>query len=97
MVPRVLLHGAAVCLLAPCIAESQNDPIVPKTLQAGLLARFEESSSRVLRLAEAIPDDRFAWRPAPGVRSISEVLVHIGLRQLLHDDGCGSQAIDSDR
>jgi uncharacterized damage-inducible protein DinB len=44
-----------------------------------MLARFEESSSKVLQLAEAIPGDKYSWRPAPEVRSISEVLVHIGL------------------
>jgi uncharacterized damage-inducible protein DinB len=30
-------------------------------------------------LAEAIPADKYAWRPAPGVRSISEVYMHIAL------------------
>ena len=30
-----------------------------------------------INLAEATPDDKFAWRPAPGVRSTSEVYMHI--------------------
>ena len=30
-----------------------------------------------MSLAEATPADKFAWRPAPGVRSISEVYMHI--------------------
>jgi uncharacterized damage-inducible protein DinB len=54
-------------------------PVVPKTLRAGLLARFDESMGKVLQLAEAIPEARYAWRPASGVRSISETLVHIAL------------------
>jgi uncharacterized damage-inducible protein DinB len=29
-----------------------------------------------IRLAEAIPAEKYTWRPAPGVRSIAEVLLH---------------------
>jgi uncharacterized damage-inducible protein DinB len=28
------------------------------------------------RLAEAIPAEKYSWRPAPGVRSVAEVLMH---------------------
>ena len=28
-------------------------------------------------MAEATPEEKFAWRPAPGVRSTSEVYMHI--------------------
>ena len=54
-------------------------PVVPPTLRAGLLARFDEASGKALQLAEAIPAAKYAWRPAPGVRSISETLVHLAL------------------
>jgi len=36
-------------------------------------------SEQLLALAEATPADKFAWRPAPGVRSTSEVYVHIAM------------------
>jgi uncharacterized damage-inducible protein DinB len=36
-------------------------------------------SRQLVALAEAIPDDKFGWRPAPGVRSVSEVYMHIAL------------------
>ena len=36
-------------------------------------------SRQLVALAEAIPAEKFAWRPAPGVRSTSEVLMHIAL------------------
>jgi len=32
---------------------------------------------QLIALAEATPADKFAWRPAPGVRSTSEVYMHI--------------------
>ena len=34
-------------------------------------------SRQLIALAEAIPADKYAWRPAPGVRSVSEVFMHI--------------------
>src|SRR5882724_13565565 len=37
------------------------------------------SARPLLALAEAMPEEKFAWRPAPGVRSTSEVYMHIAL------------------
>jgi uncharacterized damage-inducible protein DinB len=36
-------------------------------------------SRQLVALAEAIPADKFAWRPGPGVRSTGEVFMHIAL------------------
>jgi len=36
-------------------------------------------SRQLVALAEATPADKFAWRPAAGVRSVSEVYMHIAL------------------
>lgn len=36
-------------------------------------------SRQLIALAEAIPADKYSWRPAPGVRSVSEVLMHAAL------------------
>lgn len=35
------------------------------------------SSERVVALAEAIPEDTYKWRPAEGVRSVEEAILHI--------------------
>ena len=34
-------------------------------------------SRLLISLAEAIPADKYGWRPGPGVRSVSEVIMHI--------------------
>jgi hypothetical protein len=34
---------------------------------------------RAIQLAEAFPPERYAWRPAETARSVSEVLVHLGV------------------
>ena len=36
-------------------------------------------SRQLISLADAIPADKYSWRPAPGVRSVSEVYMHIAL------------------
>ncbi len=36
-------------------------------------------SRQLIALAEATPAEKFAWRPAPGVRSVSEVYMHIAI------------------
>lgn len=38
---------------------------------------MKEVEEKVVGLAEAIPADKYGWRPAPGVRSVSEALMHI--------------------
>jgi hypothetical protein len=36
-------------------------------------------SHQLVALAEATPSEKFAWRPGSGVRSMSEVYMHIAL------------------
>ena len=36
-------------------------------------------SRQLVALAEAFPAEKFTWRPAPGVRSTSEVFMHVAI------------------
>ena len=38
---------------------------------------LDSLQSKFLALAEAIPAEKYAWRPAPGVRSIGEAFMHV--------------------
>ncbi|MEI9977112.1 MAG: DinB family protein [Ignavibacteriota bacterium] len=42
-----------------------------------LLLPFDDLEKQVVALAKAIPEEKYAWRPGPGVRSFKEVLLHI--------------------
>jgi uncharacterized damage-inducible protein DinB len=42
-----------------------------------ILAEVMIQEDKFTRLAEAIPADKFTWRPAPDVRSIAEVFLHV--------------------
>ncbi len=48
-------------------------------LWQGYDGEWRHVSSQLIALAEATPEEKFAWRPAPGVRSTSEVYMHIAM------------------
>ena len=41
------------------------------------LQQLADVEKKVTSLVEAVPAEKYSWRPAPGVRSISEVFTHI--------------------
>ena len=45
----------------------------------GYDGEWSHVSQQLIALAEAIPAEKYSWRPAPGVRSISEVIMHIAI------------------
>jgi len=73
---RLLLIVGFALLLGLAAALAQEDL---SDLGSGWLPEFNHSCTQILSLAKATPPDKFSWRPAPGVRSISEVYMHIAL------------------
>lgn len=49
----------------------------PDGLFQGYDGEWMHVSQQLVALAEATPADKFAWRPAAGIRSTSEVYMHI--------------------
>lgn len=49
----------------------------PAGVRGEILAQFDEAADKLVQLAEAIPQDKFTWRPGAGVRSVSEVFLHV--------------------
>ena len=75
------MRGTAllVCLVlsftTPALAEHHEGE---GSMFTGTLAgNFEFVSGRLVQLAEAMPDELYTWRPAEGVRSTSETLMHV--------------------
>ena len=65
----VVLGGATL--------RAQVDPL--EGLWQGYDGEWGHVSRQLVALAEAIPSEKFAWRPAPGVRSTAEVFMHIAI------------------
>jgi len=53
------------------------DDVKPAVAAIDLMNPFEDSSTKLLSLIKAIPDEKWDWRPSPGVRSIREVYLHV--------------------
>ncbi len=75
----LLLAVAALPALAKTPA--QNTPQPAARPAVGFGAEFQvqlaDVEEKIVSLAEATPADKFAWRPAGDIRSISEVYMHI--------------------
>lgn len=69
----VILAGLLVC--APGVFAQK----MPEGIWEGYDGEWKHVSKQLVELAEVTPAERFAWRPAPGVRSTSEVYMHIVL------------------
>lgn len=78
--PALALLLLLVCLLVPAAsALGQTEaPAKAAGFRAEYLAQLDDTEKKVMSLAEAIPADKYAWRPSDGVRSVSEVFVHLG-------------------
>jgi len=63
-------------------------------VQAELIAQLDDAASKLQQLGEAIPQDKQAWRPAPGVRSVAEVLSHVTVANYLIVGFAGVKAPD---
>ena len=71
---------AGVCALLvlfamPAVSARAQDPL--DGVWQGYDGEWRHASSQLIALAETTPEKGFAWRPAPGVRSTSEVYMHI--------------------
>lgn len=64
---------AAVALLMSLAVQ----PAAAASMAELFLQDFDSVEKKYIDLAEAIPADKFNWRPSEGVRSVSEVFMHV--------------------
>jgi uncharacterized damage-inducible protein DinB len=76
---EILLAVCAVTLLPHRTTAQEKPAAAPAVTGARgeFLAEVAYYEQRYTRLAEAIPAEKYSWRPAEGVRSIGEVYTHI--------------------
>jgi uncharacterized damage-inducible protein DinB len=82
VVRRVFCLVGLLWLCLPLAASAQEKPPAPLiTPTSGARLEFLDEVSfyeqRYIRLAEAIPEEKYNWHPGEGVRSIGEVFAHI--------------------
>lgn len=68
---RTLAFAVALATLVPLQARAQAG------LMAELTKDMHDVHGKLVALAKATPQDKLSYRPAPGVRSTSEVFLHV--------------------
>lgn len=72
-------------LLTACLAVSaparptQAKSTEPAGFRAEVLRRIQEAEGKLLELAQAIPQEKYSWRPEAEVYSICEVYTHVAI------------------
>ena len=72
LVPLALALAAAPAARSQAVIDARSAAF----LRDKYVADLDTVHVKVMALAAAIPEDKYTWRPATGVRSISEVLMH---------------------
>lgn len=76
---RALLSALALGLLAA--ANPVAAPVAAQDRPAGVrgevLAYLADAEQKMIALAEAFPAEKYTWRPGEGVRSVSELFLHM--------------------
>ncbi len=72
------IRPCAIVVLALMPALAAAAPAPPKHgFRAEFLHDLADVERKIVDLAMATPAEKYGWRPAPGVRSVSEVYMHI--------------------
>jgi uncharacterized damage-inducible protein DinB len=85
---KAFLATLLVSLSCPCLAQK------PGGFQSDYLRELQVPATQLVQLAEAMPAEKYSWRPGPGVRSVGEVYVHIAAGNFLLLDIAGVKAPD---
>ena len=69
---RFLVIATSLTVLATTAGAQASGAVI-----ADLIRDVDEVQMKLVGLARAIPADKYGWRPAQGVRSIGEVVMHV--------------------
>ena len=72
-----VLVAVFVAAPRPALAQAATQAAPATGFRAEFLADWDDFSKKVVSLAEAMPAEKFTWRPNPQVRSVSEIYMHI--------------------
>ena len=67
----------AVLIGATAVARGAEPTAAPTGFRAEFIAEVDSVGKKLTNLAGAMPQEKYGWRPAPGIRSVSEVYVHV--------------------
>lgn len=77
------LAAAALVAAAPALHAQAADTAAATGVRKELIQQLDDAERKLVALATAVPQDKMTWRPDSGVRSMSEVLVHVAGANLM--------------
>jgi uncharacterized damage-inducible protein DinB len=73
-----IVAGMAMLAIAPAArAQDAFNATSAAHVRDEFVSDMDTLHVKIIALAKAIPADKYNWRPAPGVRSVSEALMHV--------------------
>jgi len=85
--PLLAQGGAPAQAAAPAAAAAMEAP--QSGFRADVLKEWNALEKKFVGLAEAIPQEKYTWRPTPETRSVSETLLHVAGGNYFYLDGMG--------
>jgi hypothetical protein len=73
----VAIAGSLATPTRSLFAQDVIDAKSAAHLRDQFLTDMDTVHAKIMALAMAIPEEKYSWRPGPGVRSVSEVLGHL--------------------
>jgi len=97
-VKKTFLLMLAILVAVPLLGQSAAPAATPAAaameapksgFRADFLKEWDALEKKFVGLAEAIPQEKYTWRPTPEVRSVSEVFLHVAGGNYFYLDGMG--------
>ena len=91
MSERLLLRASvlAFSLAAAAFSAGADQPAASSGFRTDLTASIDDAGKKLVDLAQAMPADKYGWRPSDGVRSVSEVFMHVAAGSYLFPNFLG--------
>jgi len=86
---RIAALAALLLACAPLARAAE-----PSCIRGEMLASIADVRHKVMTLAQAMPDRKFSWRPERGVRSVSEVYLHMAGANFMYPSYAGVKPPD---
>lgn len=71
------MRRTGILLSLPALAHEEAKPAADGAVRQEILRQIEDAEKKLTALAEAMPAEKYGWRPAEKVRSMGEVFMHV--------------------
>lgn len=70
-------YFASLFILFTILINAQGSTPKNSSFTSDLQGTLDYAQNQIMQLAEAVPEEKYGWRPSEGVRSVSELFMHI--------------------